>query len=105
MSQRVLRFVVSSVDQFGVYSLSFESRSDGNYCYANVWEESRLKKICVVVESVDVVMPDVELVPFARMLCSAVERKKPVALHGCSPTLLRVLSDNREDSRGFVAYK
>ena len=105
MCQRVLRFVVSSVGQFGEYSLSFETRDDGHYCYVNVWEDSHLKRICVSVESVDGVMPDVELVPFARVACSVAEQRMPVAIQGCSPTLVRVLSGEREDGRTFIAYK
>ena len=83
----------------------FEAKSDGVYCFVNTWEDAHLKKICVGVESVDEVVPDVELVPLARAIFSVSERKKPMSVRGGSPSLLRVLADNRDDGRSFVSYK
>ena len=68
-------------------------------------EGKHLKKVCVDVDSVDGVIPDVELVPLTRGIGSIAEQRMRVCVRGCSPYSLRVLADSREDSRGFVAYE
>ena len=46
-------------------------------------------------------MPDAELVPLARVVCSLSNRQLPLSIVRGSPSLLRVLGDHRDDGRQF----
>ena len=72
------------------------------YCHFVYWEGDLLKKGCVNSQPLNQQFPDAELIPIARVLCSIEEGPLPVSIRGCSPLLLRVLSENSGDSRQFV---
>ena len=102
MAPRVLRLVLGSVAVFKEYCIHFEKELDVERCYIVYWEEQHLKKICIDCQSLDQAVSDAELIPLARFICSMGVPQLPMCIRGCSPSLLRVVSDNRSDSRQFV---
>ena len=61
-----------------------------------------MKKIFNDSQLLEQKVPDAELVPVARVICSTEEQQLPVAKRGCSSLLLCVLSESRRDSRQFI---
>ena len=102
MAPRVLLLVLGSVAVFKEYCIHFEKEIDVERCYIVYWEEQQLKKICIDCQALDQAVPDAELIPLARFICSMGVPRLPMCLRGFSPSLLRVVSDNRSDSRQFV---
>ena len=102
MAPRVLRLVLGSVAVSKEYFIHFEKELDVERCYIVYWEEQHLKKICIDCQSLDQAVPDAELIPLARFFCSMGVPQLPMCIRGCSSSLLRVVSDNRSDSRQFV---
>ena len=78
--------------------MQFEKTEAEERCYVLCWEGDFLKKVCVACQSLELPMPDAELVPVARIMCG-------LSIAGGSPTLLRVLSDRREDGRRFMVVQ
>ena len=74
-------------------------------CYVLCWEGNYLKKVCVGYQSLDLPVPDAELVPLARVVSSVGSQQLPVSIVGGSPSLLRVLGDNRDDGREFLQVR
>ena len=102
MAPRVLPLVLGSVAVFKEYCVHFEKEIDVERCYVVHWEEQHLKTICIVCQSLEQAVPDAELIPFSRFICSMGVPQLPKCIRGCSPSLLRVISDTRSDSRQFV---
>ena len=61
--------------------------------------------VCVWVEPLGQHVPKAELSGLSRVVDSTTSCQLPLASHGGSPTLLRVLSDNRVDGRSFVVFR
>ena len=61
--------------------------------------------VCVWVEPSGQHAPKAELAGLSRVVDSTTSCQLPLACHGGSPTLLRVLSDSRVDSRSFVVFR
>ena len=61
--------------------------------------------ICVRVEAAGQRVPEAELAGLSRVIDSTPACQMPLSCQGCSPTLLRVLSDNRVDGREFLMYR
>ena len=61
--------------------------------------------VCVWVEPSGQHAPKAELAGLSRVVDSTTSCQLPLACHGGSPTLLRVLSDSRMDSRSFVVFR
>ena len=56
-------------------------------------------------QALDLPVPDAELVPLARVVCSLGNRQLPLSIVGGSPSLLRVLGDDRDDGRQFMVVQ
>ena len=74
-------------------------------CYVLYWNDKHLMKICIGSESLDQAMPLPELVPLSRFVCSLGSTLLPIAILGGSPSLLRVLENDRTDGRRFIVYE
>ena len=102
MAPRVLRLVLVSVANFKEFCVHFEKDVDVERCYVVYWEEQRLKKICIDCQPLDQTVPNAEIIPLACFICSMAVSQLLMCIRGCSPSLLRVLSDNRNDGRQFI---
>ena len=100
----MLRSLFARVDAFKDYSVTFEEHHDGLYCIVRTWDDAELQSICVRVEALGQRVPCAELSCLSRILDSVISCQLPISLQGASPTLTRVLSDNRVDGRTFVMY-
>ena len=61
--------------------------------------------VCVWVERVGQIIPKAELSGLSRIVDSTLSCQLPLFCHGGSPTLVRVLSENRVDNRNFIVYR
>ena len=68
-------------------------------------EKGHLKKVCVGSEPVDQPVPSAELVRVSGVIHSLDSKQMPLAVVGASPSLLKVISDNRTDGRRFVVHQ
>ena len=64
-----------------------------------------MKKICVGCQSVDLPVPDAELIHLARVVHCLSLQQFPLSIVGGSPSLFRVLGGNRSGSREFVCVQ
>ena len=94
--------MLSSVSGFRAYGLQYEKEDNVERCYVLYWDDKHLMKICIGCESLDQAMPFPELVPIVDSLGSTL---LPIEILGGSPSLLRVLEDDRSDARRFVVYE
>ena len=83
----------------------YEERVDGLYCFVRTWDDTNLQEVCVRVEPLGQRVPNAELSCMSRVVDSLVSCRWPVAIQGGSPTLHRVLSDNRVDGRRFIVCR
>ena len=98
----VLRSMVSRVAKFEHYSMKFEERSDGQYCFVHTWEDNSLLSLCVNVEAPGQRVPHGDLSSLSRVVSSLPTELMPLSVRGLSPSVLRVVSDNRTDGRRFI---
>ena len=96
---------MSGVTGVSEYALQFEKDSRVWYCFIIYWDEDKVKKVCVDVQSLDEELPNAELKPVARVFFGLEFGRLPMVVRGASPSLMRVLGDTREDSRRFVVYQ
>ena len=68
-------------------------------------EDDYLKKVCVGRESLIQPVPNPELLPLARVVCSLETTRLPLSIVRGSPSLTRVLGDTRSVGRVFVVYQ
>ena len=101
----VLRVMFKNIGQFRECALQYEKSTEVERCFVLFWEDNYLKKVCVGCESLLQRVPEPELLPLARVVCSLPSGKLPLAIVGGSPSLVRVLGDTRADSRVFVSYQ
>ena len=66
------------------------------------WEKHVLLEVCVDVQTAGQRVPLAELISLACILGSVPSGQLLLSIEGASPSLLRVLSDAREDGRQFV---
>ena len=99
---RVLRSIISRVTAFNCYSVRFEEHPDGQYCFVLTWEGNTLLDICINVEPLGQRVPQSELSSLSRIITSLPSASFPVSIRGVSPSILRVLSDERSDGQRFV---
>ena len=64
-----------------------------------------LKKICVGSQSLDQKVPDPELLPLAEVMTCFEGEQLPVSVVSGSPSLIRVMDDNRADGRRFMVLR
>ena len=94
--------MVSRVAKFGHYSMTFEERSDGQYCFVHTWEGNSLLSLCVNVEKLGQRVPHAELSSLSRVVTSLPSGFMPLSIRGMSPSFLRVVSDERSDGRRSI---
>ena len=75
------------------------------YCIVRTWDEQDLQEVFGRVEALGQRVPRAELSSLARVTDCVMTSQLPLSIHGGSPSLLRVLSDNRIDGRQFVVFK
>ena len=98
----MLRFITSRVTAFNCYSVRFEERSDGQYCFVLTWEGNTLLDICINVEPLGQRVPQSELSSLSRIITSLPSASFPVSIRGVSLSILRVLSDERRYGHRFL---
>ena len=99
---RVLRSIILRVTAFNCYSVRFEEHPDGQYCFVLTWGGNTLLDICINVEPLGQRVPQSELWSLSRIETSLPSASFPVSIRGVSPSILRVLSDERSDGHRFV---
>ena len=62
--------MLKNIVNFKEYVVQFEKTGAEERCYVLCWEGDFLKKVCVACQSLQLPMPDAELVPMARIMCS-----------------------------------
>ena len=102
---RVMRAMLRGISSFREYSVQFEKDTFEERCFVLFWEDELLKKVCIGSESLEQPVPYSEVTPLSRFICCLEGEKMPLSILGVSPSLLRVLSDNRKDSRRFIVYQ
>ena len=99
---RVLHLLVARIADFKSYSVSFVDRVDGKQCLVRTWAEDSCLEVCVDVQPLGQSVPQAELGSLSRVLGSIPGGQLPLSIEGASPSLLRVLSDNRDDGHQFI---
>ena len=98
----VLCLMLSGISGFKEYAKQFENDAVPEYFLVVFWEEGRLTKECVSVESLEQSLPDRWLDAITRMVHCLDPRDFPLCIRRARPTLLRVLSDSRGDGLCFI---
>ena len=80
----------------------FIDRGGGKQGLVRTWEKHVLLEVCVDVQTAGQRVPLAELSSLSCILGSVPGGQLPLSIEGASPSLLRVLSDAREDGRQFV---
>ena len=96
------RLVLNGATNFKEYAMDFIKTIHKVRCYVEYWEEKSLKKVCVDCQPLEQAVPCAELISLARFVTSLQTQQLPMCLRGVSASLLRVLSDGRDDDRQFV---
>ena len=94
--------LVARIGDFKSYSDVFVERSGGKQCLVRTWEKHVLLEVCVDVQSPGQRVPLAELNSLSCILGSVPGNQLPLSIEGASPSLLRVLSDAREDGHQFI---
>ena len=74
-------------------------------CFVQTWDDHSFMSVCIRIEPLGQLVPKAELSGLSRIIDSATSCQLPLSCHGGSPTLLRVLSDYRVDSRSFIVFR
>ena len=80
----------------------FIDRGGGKQCLVRTWDKHVLLEVCVDVQTAGQRVPLAELSSLSCILGSVPGGQLPLSVEGASPSLLRVLSDAREDGHQFV---
>ena len=102
---RALRLLISRISAFREYSVFFVEDERTHKCFVQTWDEHCWMSVCVWVEPSGQHAPKAELAGLSGVVDSTTSCQLPLACHGGSPTLLRILSDSRVDSRKFVMFR
>ena len=97
--------MLSSIVGFRSYGVQFEKDCEDERCYVVYWDDKDVKKICVGCEALDQAVPLPELLPLSKVVGSLCTSQLSLSILGASPSLIRVLDDNRADGRRFVIYQ
>ena len=97
--------MLSSIVGYRSYGVQFEKDCEDERCYVVYWDDKDVKKICIGCESLDRAVPLPELLPLSKVVGSLSTSQLPISILGASPSLIRVLDDNRADGRRFVIYQ
>ena len=90
---------------FRSYGVQFEKECGDERCYVVYWDDKDVKKICVGCEALNQAVPLPELLPLSKVVGSLSASQLPISFLGASPSLIRVLDDNRADGRRFVVHQ
>ena len=101
----MLRSLFARIGAFREYSISFMESDGYHKCFVQTFDEHTLMSICVRVEASGQRIPEADLAGLSRVIDSTASCQMPLSCQGCSPTLLRILSDNRVDGREFLMYR
>ena len=101
----MFRQVLSGAASFREYSVQFEKDASFERCFVLFWDAEHMKKVCIGCESLERPMPNSELVPLARIVCSLESEKLPLNIRGGSPSLMRVLEGSRTDGQRFIVFE
>ena len=104
MAPRVLCLELGSVATFKEYCVHFEKEADIERCYVVYWEKRNLKKMYRLSTSGSS-CSQCRTQTLARFIWSSGVPLLHLCIRGCSPSLLRVLSDNRSDDRQFIVLR
>ena len=100
---RVLRVLVARIGEFKCYNIVFVDRPDGKHCLVRTWESNNFLEVCVDVQPLGQSVPQAEpQASLSFVLGSIPSGQLPVSIEGSSPSLLRVISDNRDDGHQFI---
>ena len=102
---KVLQSMVLRVVRFGHYSVTFEERSDGQYCFVRTWEGISLLCLCGNVEAPGQRVPHAELSSLLRVVSSLPSGLMTISIRGGSPSLLRNMGAERSDGRRFIVAR
>ena len=97
--------MLSSIMSFQNYGVQFEKVCEEERCYVVYWDDKDIKKICIGCESLDQAVPLPELLPLSKIVGSLSTSQLPISVLGASPSLIRVLDDNRADGRRLIVYQ
>ena len=73
--------------------------------YVQTWDDHSLLSICVRVEAAGQRVPYAELARLSRVVGSLPSCQLPLSCHSGGLSLVRVLNDNRVDSRRFIVCR
>ena len=102
---KVLRVVVSRISAFRDYSVFFTEDSDLVGCFVQTWYEDSLFSVCIRLEVSGQRVSCAELAGLSRIVGSLPSCQLPLSCQGGSPTLVRVLNDNRVSGRQFIVCR
>ena len=102
---RVLRSLFARVAASKEYSIFYVQRDDSLYCFVRTWDDVCLQDVCVRVEAIGQQVPYAELSCMSRIVDSLASCQWPLAIKSGSPSLQRVLNDNRVDGRRFIVCR
>ena len=94
--------LIARISDFKSYSIVFIDRGGGKQCLVRTWDKHVLLEVCVDVQTAGQRVPLAELSSLSCILGSVPGGQLPLSIEGASPSLLRVLSDAREDGHHFV---
>ena len=97
--------LIARISAFREYSVFFVEDDKSQKCFVQTWDDHSLMSVCVWVEPLGQVVPKAELSGLSRIVGSTSSCQLPLSYHGGSPTLVRVLSDNRVDGRSFLLFR
>ena len=101
----MLRLLVACISSFRDYSVVFVEDAAEVSCYVQTWDDLSLLSIYVRVEAAGHRVPYAEQAGLSRVVGSLPSCQLPLSCHGGSPSLVRVLNDNRVDGRQVVVRR
>ena len=91
LALRVLRLTLKSIVSFKEYTIQYEKSGTEERFYVLCWKGDYLKNISAGCQSVDLPVPDAELIHLAQVVHCLSLQQFPLSIVGGSPSLLRVL--------------
>ena len=101
----MLQTLSARVSTFGEYSVSFDEVDGNQICVLRTWDCNAFLEFCVHAEQTGQRVHAVEFSALSRLMTITPASRLSLSIRGGSPTLLRVISDNREDGRLFASCR
>ena len=99
---RLLGSLVAKIAAFREYSVFFVDDNVTPNCVVQTWDDHELFCVSIHVEACGQRIPIAELAGLLRIVDSVASCQLPLSCQGGSPTLLRVVSENRVNGRQFM---